>query len=69
MMHPSVLENHLHKHLRLQKAPVILDLAQAPKKNGPVVADMNNFTGSMTEDANRYDPLKGRVDLTTPGYV
>jgi hypothetical protein len=30
---------------------------------------MNNFTGSMTEDANRYDPLKGRVDLTTPGYV
>jgi hypothetical protein len=40
------------------------------KNSGPWwLQDMNNFTGSMTEDANRYDPLKGRVDLTTPGYV
>jgi hypothetical protein len=68
----SVLETPITQAPQTTQAPVIPGpLAQAPKKNsGPWwLQDINTFTGAMTDEVNRYDPLKGRVALTTPGYV
>lgn len=31
--------------------------------------DINNYVGAMTDIINRYEPVQGKVDLVTPGYV
>jgi len=41
-----------------------------PRKQGPWwLQDIVNFTGTLTDRVNRYEPTQGRVDLQTPGYT
>lgn len=41
-----------------------------PRKQGPWwLQDIVNFTGTLTDRVNRYEPTQGRVSLQTPGYV
>ena len=41
-----------------------------PRRQGPWwLQDIVNFTGTLTDRVNRYEPTQGRVSLQTPGYV
>lgn len=43
---------------------------QQPRRQGPWwLQDIVNFTGTLTDRVNRYEPTQGRVDLQTPGYT
>jgi hypothetical protein len=40
-----------------------------PKKEGPWwLQDIVNYVGTVTDKVNRYEPVQGKVDFTTPGY-
>lgn len=41
-----------------------------PRRQGPWwLQDIVNFTGTLTDRVNRYEPTQGRVDVQTPGYT
>ncbi len=41
-----------------------------PRRQGPWwLQDIVNFTGTLTDRVNRYEPTQGRVDFQTPGYT
>ena len=43
----------------------------APKKKSGSwwLQDIVNFTGTLTDQVNRYEPTQGKIDLQTPGYA
>lgn len=43
----------------------------APKKKSGTwwLQDIVNFTGTLTDQVNRYEPTQGKIDLQTPGYA
>jgi hypothetical protein len=56
------------------KKPVNIAVGEAapaqPRKQGPWwLQDIVNFTGTLTDRVNRYEPTQGRVELQTPGYT
>lgn len=42
---------------------------QPPRKGPWWLQDIVNFTGTLTDRVNRYEPTQGRIDLQTPGYT
>ena len=45
--------------------------APTPKKKSGNwwLQDIVNFTGTLTDDVNRYEPTQGEINLQTPGYA